>query len=128
MVFVVEGGKESLLGRRDHEALGVIVINPKGYVPLSQQQDVESVTRVEMLQKPAQMDRYVSSGQTQKQIDNKMERLVSKFPEVFSGIGNVKIDPIHIHRRKNGWHPVVKELCTIALHLMWPLKKTPLKC
>ena len=33
MVYVVKGGKECLLGRRDGEALGVINIHPRGHTP-----------------------------------------------------------------------------------------------
>ena len=55
MAYVVKGGKESLLGRRDGEALGVIYINPRGNTPTaahldtSQEQDQE-VPRLETLQ------------------------------------------------------------------------------
>ena len=33
MAYVVEDGKESILGRRDGEALGIIKINPDGEQP-----------------------------------------------------------------------------------------------
>ena len=33
MAYVVKGGTESLLGRRDGQALGIIVLNPEGSQP-----------------------------------------------------------------------------------------------
>ena len=33
MAYVVKKGKESLLRRKDEDALGVIMINPKGVLP-----------------------------------------------------------------------------------------------
>ena len=44
MVYVVKGQEESLMGRKDGEALGIIVIKPEGAAPLDE--EVNRVTPV----------------------------------------------------------------------------------
>ena len=38
----------------------------------------------------------ISGGQTQQQIDEKMNHIISKYPKVFKGLGCAKVEPIHI--------------------------------
>ena len=111
MVYVVRGAKESLLGRRDGEALGIISIESKGFPPK------DDVCRLQMMVKPVEEAVIVSGGQTQQQIDVKLNKLVDRYPKVFSGIGRVKIDPIQIHRKEGGRSPVAQKLRPVALHL-----------
>ena len=118
MVYVVRGAKESLLGRRDGEALGIISIESKGLPPK------DDVCRLQMMVKPVEEAVAIVSGnQTQQQIDAKLNKLVDRYPGVFSGIGRIKLDPIHIHRKEGGRSPVAQKLRPVALHLMEPLKK-----
>ena len=42
----------------------------------------------------------------QKVLDNKMEKIVAKYPKVFKGIGKVKSKPIHIFLKDNDRTPV----------------------
>ena len=42
----------------------------------------------------------VSGGESQVQIDAKMEALDEEFQILFQGIGKAKIDPIHIYTKK----------------------------
>ena len=83
----------------------------------------DDVCRLQMMVKPVEEAVIVSGGQTQQQIDVKLNKLVDKYPEVFSGIGRVKLDPIHIHRKEGGRSPVAQKLRPVALHLMEPLRK-----
>jgi hypothetical protein len=86
MVYVVEGQKQSLLGLKDGEALGIINIQPKGA-------SKEKVNQLSSLKKkePVQFGEIVSGVQTQAQIDKKMEEIVKKTPEGFEGIGKAKV-------------------------------------
>ena len=89
IVYVVRGAKESLLGLKDGEALGIINIQPEG----------EPVRRLDMFTKEAEPapGTVVSGGQTQAQIDETMADLVAKFPKVFTGLGRATgVPDIHI--------------------------------
>ena len=52
-----------------------------------------------------------------------IKQIVDKYPAVFSGIGKVKLKPIHIHLKENNKTPVAQKLRPVALHLMEPLRK-----
>ena len=89
IVYVVRGAKESLLGLRDGEALGIIRIQPEG----------EIVRRLDMFTKEDIIadGEVVSGGKTQEQIDQTMVELVGKFPKVFTGLGRATgVPDIHI--------------------------------
>ena len=58
----------------------------------------------------------------QAQIDSDMKRIVDKYPQVFQGIGKVKIDPIHIHLKDKKVEPIAEKLRPVALNLMEPLR------
>ena len=92
MAYVVEGGKECLLGRRDGEALGVIHINPRGNTPTAGsldggQEQEQHVSRLETLHLSA--DKQGLDQQTQDRIEADIKQIVDKYPAVFSGIGKV---------------------------------------
>ena len=90
IVYVVKGAKDSLLGLRDGEALGIIKIQLEG----------EPVRRLDMFTKEAAPapQATVSGGQNQGQIDQHMADLVDKFPKVFlwldraTGVPNIPIE------------------------------------
>ena len=60
------------------------------------------------MRKPAKVDGNASDGGKQKDIDNKMNKLLAKFPDIFSGIGKVKTKPIHIHMMEKRKTPVAR--------------------
>ena len=74
IIYVVKGAKESLLGLRDGEGLGIIKIQPEG----------EPVRRLDMFTAAPAPEETVSGGQNQGQIDQHMSDLVGKFPKVFT--------------------------------------------
>ena len=92
-VYIVEGERESLLGKEDAIKLGIISVNPKGKKPNGQ--DTVGCITPETLKDPIK-EGTVSGGQTQAQIDAKMEELANKHEDVFKGMGRANTDPIHI--------------------------------
>ena len=92
-VYIVEGEKESLLGKEDAIQLGIIKVNPRGDKP-SGTDDIGCITP-EILQEPIK-DGIVSGGQTQSQIDAKMDEIAEKHASVFQGMGRANTEPIHI--------------------------------
>ena len=118
-VYVVKNSKESLLGKNDGEALGVISINLDGVA----NGENTKVARLSVLKKPELVqDGVVSGGETQEQIDRNLSKMLDEYPELFRGIGKVKTEPIHVHTVE-GRKPVAQKLRPVALHLMEPLKK-----
>ena len=107
MVYLVEGQTESLLGKQDAEALGILNIVP----------EVTPVTKA-----PINLAGVVSGNQTQVQIDKKMEKLSKEYDVLFQGIGKAKIDPIHIYTKK-GREPVAQKQRPVARHYLEPLKQ-----
>ena len=84
MVYVMRGKEQPLLGLKDAHAqrLGIIQMNMKGA-----EQKVDTVARQEKLEEqPAVKTGIVSGGQTQKQIDRKMESITDEFPDLFTGL------------------------------------------
>ena len=90
IVYVVQGQQQSLLGLRDGEALGIIEIKPEGRYEM-----VGRVTPEYKLPPPGEGE-VVSGGQTQAQIDSKLEKIIEGYTSVFEGIGRAKMKPIHI--------------------------------
>jgi hypothetical protein len=115
MAYVVRDQKESLLGRLDLEALGIIVLNPKGR---------EVVKAVTMMTKtpPGAADQVISGGQVQQEIDRSMVILMDKYQDMFEGIGQAKVAPIHIEVAQ-GTKPVTLKQRQVPIHLMEPLKQ-----
>ena len=88
--YVIKGAKESLLGLRDGEALGIMKIQPEG----------KTVRQLNMTVKEAKSlpGAPVSGGETQGQIDQKMAKIKEQFPKVFTGLGRATgVPDIHRH-------------------------------
>ena len=95
-VYIVEGEKESLLGKEDAIHPGIIKVNPRGE-KLDKADQVGCITP-EILQDPIK-EGIVSGGQTQAQIDAKMDQLAEKHASIFQGMGRANTEPIHIEIR-----------------------------
>ena len=55
------------------------------------------MARLEKLEKqPVVKTGIVSGGQTQREIDRKMESITNEFPDLFTGLGRAKVEPMHI--------------------------------
>ena len=96
--------------------LGIIKICPRG-------DSVEKVCRLTPVKKiDPPTSGVVSGGESQVQIDAKIEALEEEFQSLFQGIGKAKIDPIHIYTKK-GRKPVAQRQRPVAIHYMEPLRK-----
>ena len=80
---MVEGHDESLLGKSDGEALGIIQIRPEGAAPGTEK--VKRITPV--IRTPIRESGIVSGKETQAQIDKGMEKLMEEYKGLFEGIG-----------------------------------------
>ena len=112
---MVKNVKESLLGLKDGEDLGIIKIRPEG----------EQVRRLEVFTKEASPapDEVVSGGQRQDQIDENMVKLVAQFPNVFKGLGRATgVPDIHIEMDKSV-PPVQQKPRQIPIHYKQKLKE-----
>ena len=116
IVYVVRGQQQSLLGLRDGEALGIIEIKPEGRYEM-----VGRVTPEYKLPPPGEGE-VVSGGQTQAQIDSKLEKIIEGYTSVFEGIGRAKMKPIHIFL-KEGVVPVQQKQRPVAFHYKDRLKE-----
>ena len=110
-VYVVKNQQESLLGRIDCEALGIIVVKSGGNPG-----NLEQVGRLSTIQ--LQCERQ----ENQEEIDDKMTKLLEEFPQIFEGIGLAKAPPIHIHV-KEGVRPVTQKLRPVPVSMMEPLRE-----
>ena len=118
-VYVVKNAKESLLGKNDGEALGVISIKLEGVADVKD----TKVARLIVFKKPVPVQGgVVSGGETQAQIDKKLSEMLDSYPDLFVGIGKIKTEPIHVHTVE-GRKPVAQKLRPVAMHLMEPLRK-----
>ena len=117
-VHIIKGQKESLLGREDGIRLGIIKIRPNGT-----REKETKIGRITPVKKEAVKEvGIVSGGETQEQIDAKMQLLLEEYGDLFHGIGNAKIDPIHIYTKK-GRKPIAQKQRPIARHYLEPLRK-----
>ena len=117
---LIRGQRESLLGRLDSEALGIIQINPRGK-SASEGEKVKAVTVVTKMP-PIPAGLALSGGQTQEEIDQDMKKIAEKFQDLFEGIGQANVTPIHIEVEK-GTRPVTQRQQPVPICLMEPLKK-----
>ena len=88
-VYVVKGGTQSLLGLVDGKALGIISICPEG-----KEETVRSLSDVKKVDPLT--EGVMSGGQTQQEIDEKLKAMVTRYPKVFEGLGQAKVEPIHL--------------------------------
>ena len=117
IVYVVKGSKQSLLGLKDAENLGILEVNPEG------RQDKQVVRQLVTNKKErVPVTGVVSANQTQDEITHNMTRMVDKFPELFRGVGRAKVDPIHIFMDPQV-KPTQQKQRKVALHFIPRLKK-----
>ena len=93
-IFVVKNAKESLLGIREAERLGVLQINPKG----SCIEKARTIHEMEKKDNNVEANDLMSGGMTQDDIDAKMKSIKESFSNVFSDrLGRAtKVDPVHV--------------------------------
>ena len=115
-VYVVTGPRESLLGRRDAERLGILTFKPDG----ASEEDIARLTPVKLRLQAG--DEIASGREAQRGVDARMDALKADFRSIFHGIGRANIDPIHIHV-KEGVQPVAQKQRPVAHHYMEPLKR-----
>ena len=101
-IYITKAQEESLLGKEDAIALGLLKLSKDGDYP------DEPVRCITPERKEDEVTTgIVSGGQTQQQIDEVMARIVEENHEVFEGMGRAKVDPIHI-QLKEGAIPVTQ--------------------
>ena len=110
MVYVVKGQKESLLGRVDSEKLGIVTIKRKG----------EPGTK-DTVRQLAEVKLQMQTQRNQSQLQRKMAGLLDQYPQLFTGIGQARVPPVHIHI-KEGVSPVTQKLRPVPVSMMDPLK------
>ena len=78
------------------------------------------VSRQQVLSKPNKLQ--ILDIWTQEDLDIRMQKLILKYPEVFSGIGKVKLKLIYKHITEVKRTLVAQRLRPVALHLMEPMR------
>ena len=83
LVYLMRGKEQPLLGLMDAQRLGIIQMNMKGVA-----QKKDRVVRLEKLEKqPAVKRGIVSGGQTQREIDMKMENITDGDRQILRAYG-----------------------------------------
>ena len=114
-VYVTEGQSESLLGKEDATALGILRIEPGGYGPNGAPVHPVRCITPETKDEPIKAG-IVSGGQTQQEIDATMADIVKEHQAVFQGMGRAKVPPIHI-KMKEGARPIMQGKRQIPIQL-----------
>ena len=96
-VFVLFETEEPKVNE-DAEALGILKINEDGEKP-KEEKRLRCITP-EILRDPIKTG-PVLGGQTQKEIDDQMDKIASEHHEAFKGMVRAKVDPIHIQVKPN---------------------------
>ena len=125
-IYVVDGGEESLLGKQDALALGIIHLDKIGKrasgSTTTKPHEQEDVARITPQVKDAPVKQgVVSGGQTQKEIDAEMTKITTEFAHVFKGMGRAKVDPIDIKLKPDAV-PVTQGRREIPIHYRKPLE------
>ena len=85
VVCVVKGEKQSLLGLKDARALGIVKIDPAG----ESSEKIEKMEPVRTLSDEKKLEAsdqgVVSGGETQLEINQKMDKIVGRHNKVFKG-------------------------------------------
>ena len=112
MAYVVKFYKESLLGRLDLEGLDIVVLDPRCK---------EAIRAVTMMTKspPKAAEQEISGEQTLQEICS-MVILMDKYQDMFEGIGQAKVAPIHLNVDQ-GSKPVTQKQGQVPIRLMEPL-------
>ena len=115
-VYVNKSEEESLLGQKDAEALGVVVIKAEGA------SQAVAVNRV-LQNRKADLDRTVKKDEEpEAKVAEEMERICASYKEVFKGIGKYTGEEVKIHIDKTA-QPVIQPPCRIPIHYLEPLKE-----
>ena len=109
-MYVVKGQQESLLGRVDCEKLGIITIKREG----------ESGP-ADPVKKLAEVKLELQEAENKEQVQRKMSKMLDQHPQLFQGIGEATLPPVHIHI-KEGVPPVTQKLRPVPVSMMEPLK------
>ena len=121
-VYVVESEEvETLLGKDDALRLGIVQLCPEGQERARHVQ--EQVQWLKLSQKVA-MDEgeKFSDGRNQQQVDRDMERIVSQYPKLFQGLGEVKGQEVDILLKPTA-KPKIQPRRPIPIHYTDKLKK-----
>ena len=80
------------------------------------EEEQEVVSRLET---PHKKKESVSKRTSKKQeeLENKIYKIVEKYPQVLQSRGKKKMPPTHISLKDNNKTPVVEKLCPLAIHL-----------
>ena len=122
-LYVTKGQQESLLGKEDAIALGLLKLSKDGDYP---DEKVRCITPEHLQDIITEGD--VSGGQTQAQIDAVMEEILKDNKEIFTGMGRAKISPIHIQVKEDaipitqGKRPIPIQLREATLRKLKELK------
>ena len=57
-----------------------------------------------------------------KEMEERMDKIVAKYPQIFSGIGWIKVDLIHIYLKDYKEKPIIQKQRPVVLHLIELLK------
>ena len=109
VVYIINDRKEqSLLGKYDAIRLGIVKISPDGAKEAVAVEDLELDDKdEEVMQQISYLKKnsapsvgVVSGGETQEEIDARMQKMIKDNPTLFSNrTGRYKGDPIHIHMK-----------------------------
>ena len=128
-VFIVESGEvDSLLGRDDGIRLGIIKLCPDGEKKAIEiRKEVERrKNEVAWLQlakklKIEESERF-SDGRNQAEVDQDIDRILAKHPQLFQGLGRVKNQEVDI-QLKAGATPKIQPRRPVPIHYTEKLKK-----
>ena len=91
LIYVVKGECQSLLGLKDGKDLGIVRICPQGF------NKEEGVAQLSSVKKEKLSNTgMISGGEEQMVIDINVKEIVSKYDQLFTGIGRAKVEPVHI--------------------------------
>ena len=110
-VYVKKGQEESLLGKEDAIALGLLKLSKDGDYPDEPVRCITTETLHDLIK-----DGEVSGGQTQAQIDPVMEEILEGNKEIFQGMGRAKVPPIHIQVKEDAV-PIIQGKRPIPIQL-----------
>ena len=120
-VYVTKGQHESLLGKDDAIALGILKLDRDGDTPETEAPEAVRCITPEVLKDPIEIG-IVLGGQTQPQIDAEMNKIAEEYSDIFEGVGRAKCDPIHT-QMKEGAIPVTQPKRQIPLQFKEETRK-----
>ena len=125
-VYVNDDDSESsLLGKNDAERLGIIQINLRGSreeIKLEPEKEITPEEEVQRIKLCRRAGLKKGSGETAKEDDKKMNKLVKDYAGIFQGIGEYRGEPVRIKVDKDA-SPIIQPPRRIPLHYVEPLKE-----